>query len=320
MERIKYFYKNHGHLQVNIDSPIVTISEDKKWIFITLNIIEGPIYSINEITFNGELLFLEEEMQEKMKLRSGSIYAEDKLRDDIRALTELYQDKGYAFANVLRDIEVVPGESKVNLNFSFEKGEITYFGKIAVVGNVKTRDKVVRRELKIHEGMKYSGSKLRRSKENVYRLGFFERESIVFNTIPSDHDPNVLDVEIQLKERNTGQLSVGAGYSSARGLFFQGSVSQNNFRGLGQNLRLSAQRSEDVSSFQLSFTEPYFLDGKWSAGIDVFNDINKTGEDQVVKNKGLTLRAGYPVFEYTRIFAGPQVRGHKSQQRQRSHH
>ncbi|MCY4643856.1 MAG: outer membrane protein assembly factor BamA [Bacteriovoracales bacterium] len=307
LERIKYFYKVKGHLQVNMASPAITVSKDKKWIFITIKIVEGPTYRINEIFFNGEMLFPEEELREKLILKPDSLYAEDKLRDDIRMLTELYQDEGYAFANVLRDLDIVPGESKVNLRFSFEKGNLTSIGKISVKGNTKTRDKVIRRELKIHEGMKYSGSKLRESKENVARLGFFEPGSVVFNTIPSESDSNVLDVEIQLKERNTGQLSIGGGYSTTSGAYFQGSVAQNNFRGLGQHLRLSIQNSQDVRTFQLGFTEPYFNDTQWSAGIDLYNDKNETGEDQLVKNRGLTFRFGLPVFEYTRLFAAYKI-------------
>ena len=303
IERIKYFYKNKGHLQVNVAPPEITVSQDKKWIFITLKIIEGPVYTINRISFNGELLFPKEEILKKLTLKPGDTYAEDKLRNDIRALTEIYQDKGYAFANVLRNIEIIPGESKVNLGFSFEKGSIVYFGKISVKGNIKTRDKVVRRELKIYEGMKYSGSKLRISKENVTRLGFFERDSIIFNTTPNEEDSQILDVEIQVKERNTGQLSVGAGYSTTSGAFFQGSVAQHNFRGLGQSLRLTIQHSARTQNFQLSFTEPYFADSQWSAGVDLFHDTNETGDDQVVKNKGFTLRAGHPIFELTRVFA-----------------
>ena len=188
------------------------------------------------------------------------------------------------------------------LKFSFEKGNITHFGKITIKGNTKTRDKVIRRELKIFEGMKYSGSKLRKSKENVNRLGFFKPESIIFNTTPREANSNVLDVEIQIKERNTGQLSLGAGYSTASGPSFQGSIAQNNFRGFGQNLRLNIQRSEDIYSFQLSFTEPYIFDSQWSGGIDLFKEKNETGEDQVVENKGFSLRIGYLLFEFTRAF------------------
>lgn len=302
LERIKFFYQTKGHLQINVSSPEVTVSPDKKWIFITVKIVEGPEFQVNDIFFNGEVLFSEEELMEKLKLKPGMSYAEDKLREDVRNLTELYQDKGYAFANVLRNIEIVPGETKVNIRYSFEKGNIAYFGKFRVKGNTRTRDKVIRRELRILEGEKYSGSKLRISKENVNRLGFFEPNSVIFNTVPSDEDPNVLDVEIQVKERNTGQISLGAGYSTANGGFVQGSIAQNNFRGLGQNLRLSFSQASNVSNFSLSFTEPYFLDTLWTAGFDIFKQRNETRDDQTFERQGFDLRVGHPIGEYTRVF------------------
>jgi outer membrane protein insertion porin family len=152
VERLKYLYKTRGYLQVNIQNPEVTASEDKKWIFITVRLTEGPQFSVNNVSFNGELLFTENEMMEKLKIKTGDIYNEENLRQDIQTLTEMYQDKGYAFANVLRTLEIVPGENKVDIIFSFEKGVIAYFGKITMKGNTKTRDKVIRRELRIGEG------------------------------------------------------------------------------------------------------------------------------------------------------------------------
>tara|TARA_Y100000768_G_scaffold388789_1_gene387212 strand:+ start:12752 stop:15040 length:2289 start_codon:yes stop_codon:yes gene_type:complete len=302
IEKLKYYYKSKGYLQVNIANPIITVSEDKKWIFITIDIKEGPKYSVNNIFFNGELLFTENEMREKIKLISGETYSEEVLRQDIQALTEMYQDKGYAFANVLRRLQIVPGENKVDINYSFEKGKIAYFGKISVKGNTKTRDKVIRRELRIYEGMKYSGSKLRISKGNVNRLGFFEPGSVIFNTVSPKGKDNVLDVEISVKERQTGQISLGAGYSTATQGFFQASIAQNNFRGLGQNLNLNVSYSEIQQTYNLGFTEPYFLDSLWTAGADIYRTQNGlvTSFNQV--RSGGDIRVGYPIFEYTRLF------------------
>ncbi len=302
IERIKYFYKTKGYLQVNVGSPQITVSEDKKWVFITLKITEGPKFSINSITFNGEVLFPDPELREKISLKEGDTYSEEALRKDIQLLTELYQDEGYAFANVLRTLQVVPGENKVDVEFSFEKGKIAYFGKISVKGNSKTRDKVVRRELLIREGTKFSGSKLRRSKENVNRLGFFEPNSVVFNTVSPKGKDDVLDVEIQVKERNTGQISLGAGYSTATGGFMQASIAQNNFRGLGQNLSFSLSLSESNKSFNLGFTEPYLFDTKWTAGGDIFRNSNETSDAFSYKKEGFDLRVGYPIFDYTSLF------------------
>ena len=302
VERLKYLYKTKGYLQVNIGNPQITVSEDKKWIFITIKVNEGPKFDVNNIFFNGELLFTDSEMREKLKLKSGDTYSEEELRQDIQSLTEMYQDKGYAFANVLRTLKIVPGENKVDISYSFEKGQIAYFGKIIVKGNSKTRDKVVRRELRIHEGMMYSGSKLRLSKANVNRLGFFEPNSVIFNTISPKGKDNILDVEISVKERQTGQISLGAGYSTATEGFFQASVAQNNFRGLGQNLNLNISVAQNQQTYNLGFTEPYFMDTLWTAGADVYKTQNALSRAFSSEKWGGDIRVGYPLAEFLRFF------------------
>jgi outer membrane protein insertion porin family len=302
VERLKYYYKTRGYLQINIQNPEVTASEDKKWIFITVRLQEGPQFSVNDISFNGELLFTEQEMMEKLKIKKGDIYNEENLRLDIQTLTEMYQDKGYAFANVLRTLEVVPGENKVDIVFSFEKGVIAYFGKIIVKGNTKTRDKVIRRELRIKEGEMYSGSKLRTSKENVNRLGFFQQESVIFNTITRKGTDNILDVEISIKERPTGQISLGAGYSTATKGFVQASVAQNNFRGMGQNINLNLSYSNRQQIYNLGFTEPYLFDTKWTAGSDYYQTVSYFIRSFAYKKHGGDLRVGHPIADYTRLF------------------
>ena len=302
IERLKFFYKTKGYLQITVGTPEITVSEDKKWVFINVKVEEGPLFTINDIRFQGEVLFPEKELLSKISLKKEDHYSEELLRKDIQLLTELYQDKGYAFANVLRTLQIVPGKNKVNIEFSFEKGKIAYFGQISVKGNSKTRDKVLRRELKIREGAKFSGSDLRRSKENVNRLGFFEPGSVVFNTISPKGKDDVLDVEISVKERNTGQISLGAGYSTATGGFFQGSIAQNNFRGLGQTLNFTLSLSDTSQTYNLGFTEPYLWDTKWTAGGDIFSTNNSTSESFSYKRKGFDIRVGYPIFDYTRLF------------------
>ncbi len=302
IERMKYFYRMKGYLQINIGTPEITISEDKKWVFITMKLTEGPQFAINKISFVGEILFPEGDLREKLTLKENETYSEESLRKDIQSLTEMYQDEGYAFANVIRNLNIVPGENKVDVEFSFEKGKIAYFGRFKVKGNSKSRDKVIRRELLIHEGQKFNGTALRQSKENVQRLGFFEPDSIVFNTVsPKDKD-DILDVEISVKEKNTGQISLGAGYSTATGGFFQASVSQANFRGLGQNLTFSLNIAKSSNTFSIDFTEPFFLDTKWNIGGGVFVSSDDTSASYSEKKKGLNFRVGYPVLTFTNLY------------------
>jgi outer membrane protein insertion porin family len=302
IERLKYFYRMKGYLQINIGTPEITVSEDKKWVFITLKLTEGPQFTVNKISFQGELLLPEADLREKVTLKESETYSEELLRKDIQTLTEVYQDEGYAYANVIRNLNIVPGENKVDVEYSFEKGKIAYFGKFIVRGNSKSRDKVIRRELVIHEGQKFNGTALRVSKENVQRLGFFEPESIVFNTISPKDKEDVIDVEISVKEKNTGQISLGAGYSTATGGFFQASVSQNNFRGMGQNLTFSLNVARTSNTFSVDFTEPYLNDSKWSLGGGVYIQNNETSAAYSEKKKGMNVRLGYPIFTYTNLY------------------
>ena len=152
IERLKHFYKTKGYLQINVQTPQITVSEDKKWVFITIKINEGPQFTINNISFQGDHTFTDEELMSVLVTKPNEVYSEEKMRIDIEKITEMFQDKGYASANVLRDLRLVPGENKVDVEFSFEKGKITHFGKIIIKGNSKTIDKVAHRELKIEEG------------------------------------------------------------------------------------------------------------------------------------------------------------------------
>jgi outer membrane protein insertion porin family len=302
IERLKYFYRMKGYLQVNVGTPEITVSEDKKWVFITMKITEGPEFSVNKISFQGELLFPEIDMKDKLLLKENEIYSEESLRKDIQLLTEMYQDEGYAFANVIRNLNIVPGENKVDVEFSFEKGKIAYFGKFLIKGNSKSRDKVIRRELTIREGQKFNGTALRVSRENIQRLGFFEPDSITLNTVSPKDREDVLDVEISVKEKNTGQISLGAGYSTATGLFFQSSITQTNFRGMGQSLSFSLNLGQSSNTFNIDFTEPYFLDTKWSLGGGLFVSNNDASTSFSERKKGMNVRVGYPVMTFTNLF------------------
>ena len=302
IERLKYFYRMKGYLQINIGTPEITVSEDKKWVFITMKMTEGPQFTVNKITFQGEVLFPENELHEKMVLKEQETYSEESLRKDIQMLTEMYQDEGYAFANVIRNLNVVPGENKVDVEFSFEKGKIAYFGRVKIKGNPKSRDKVIRREITIKEGQKFNGTALRQSRENVQRLGFYEPDSIVFNTVSPKDKEDVLDVEVSVKEKNTGQISLGAGYSTATGGFFQASVTQSNFRGMGQNLSFSLNLAKSSNTFSVDFTEPYFLDTKWLLGGGVFVSNNDTSSSYSERRKGLNVRVGYPIMTFTNLY------------------
>lgn len=305
-ERIKFLYQSKGFLNVALKKPLVSVSEDRKWIFIKFEIKEGEQFHLNDVSFSGDLLFSDAELKEKIKSKKNEPFNEDLVRSDLRALAEMYQDKGYAFANVNRNLKPSganeKGDPKVDLDLHFEKGEIAYIGNINIHNNTNTRDKVIRRELLISEGQKYSGSKLRLSEAAVNRLGFFEPRSVVFKTTPVAGSKNVLDLDISVKERRTGQVSLGAGYSTANKGFFQASVSQNNFLGLGTNLNASLLFAGNNQTYNLGYTDPYFMDTNWLAGVDIFRIRSQRISSFDFRKTGGSLRTGYKLSNFSRFF------------------
>ncbi|MGZ3744574.1 MAG: outer membrane protein assembly factor BamA [Pseudobdellovibrionaceae bacterium] len=294
-QALRYVYYNQGYIQAKIDRPQVYVTPDKKSIYITLRVEEGEQYSVGEIDFGGDVLFAKEELFEVIKLTPGKVFAYDVLYKDLSDLQAKYGDLGYAFANVIPRTRINDKELKVDLLFEFDKGNKVYLGLINVVGNSKTRDKVVRRELKIREGELYNETRRRQSLENVQRLGFFEE--VNFKTSTSPDKPDILNMDIVVKERNTGQIQLGAGYGTVTGFTLQGSVNQTNFLGKGQNLGASLNISNTGSYYNFTFTEPYFQDSLWSLGSELYQSIDTGRADYDEKRTGGAVSLGHPLGE-----------------------
>ncbi len=291
---LKYIYWNLGYIQVKVDRPLITVTPDKKSIYITYHIEEGEQYNVGEIDFSGDLLFEKSELLQAVQIKDNGIFSVEVMTKDIADLQAKYGDLGYAFANVIPRYDVVEKDRVVNLRFDFEKGNKVYFGTINVVNNSKTRDKVVRRELKIREGELYNETRKRQSQENIQRLGFFEE--VNFKTSTPPERPDELNIDIVIKERNTGQLQLTAGYGNVQGLSIGGSIQQNNFRGLGQTLGARIDATKNRQDYSLSLTEPYLNDSLWSAGFDVFYTENKERINYDNRVTGAALRFGHPVW------------------------
>ena len=192
-----------------------------------------------------------DELHDTLSLKAPDIFSISKRNADIQRLTEKYQDLGYAFVNVIPKMKFNDDVRTVDIEYDFEKGSLVYFGEINVIGNSKTYDKVIRRELKIHEGELYNGTSMRQSKENVERLGYFQPGEVIFNTVTPKGKPDILNVDISVKERSTGTITLGAGYGSIQKFFFTTTISEINFMGRGQTISLSAQYSADTLSQEL---------------------------------------------------------------------
>lgn len=305
LQRLTYWYLDHGYVKFRYENPVITVSDDKKWLYISIYLDEGEQYKMGDLDFGGDLLFPKEELQTDLTLLPGEVFTISKRNSDIQSLTEKYQDLGYAFVNVVPKMNIRDDSRTIDIEYDFEKGSLVHFGEINIVGNTKTHDKVIRRELKIQEGELYSGTKMRQSRENVERLGFFAPGEILFNTSSPKGQPDVLNVEIVVKERSTGTITLGAGFGSAQGFFFTSTISEINLLGRGQNLSLAAQYSAGPNpsrSFNLGFTDPYAFDTQWSMGGDLYSVILPIPNRYNTRKLGTDVRLGHPIGEFTRAF------------------
>ena len=312
-----FYYGTQGYVRVRFGKPEVTVSPDRRWIDITFFVEEGNQYKVGKVDFSGELLFTREELLEDLQLIDGEIFNSEILRRETLRYTDKFSDLGYAFANVVPQYNVHDDTLRIDITFDVDKGQRVYIGSITVTGNTKTKDKVIRRELLIREGEIFSGTNKRLSRENVLRLGFFD--NVEFHQSTSKTDPSVVNMEIRVVERSTGQLVVGAGYASGgQGFTFHAQLSQNNFLGNGQVASLSAQilTGQNLYDFNLGFTEPYLGSSLWSLGGDLFQvrrtltSYNILGADGTPKavptfeevKSGFDVRLGHPVLEFTNLF------------------
>lgn len=293
-QMLRFLYFNEGYVQVKIDRPQVYVTPDKKNIYITIRIDEGEQFDVGEIDFAGDILFPRDELNQAIEINKREIFSYEVLQKDLSELQAKYGDLGYAFANVIPRTRINEKERKVDVTFEFDKGNKVYFGQINVIGNSKTRDKVVRRELKIKEGELYNETRRRQSLENIQRLGFFDE--VNFKTSTPPEKPDQLNIDIVVKERNTGSIQLGAGYGSVTGFTLQGQVNQSNFLGKGQKLGAGLNVNRDGSYYNFNFTEPFFNDTEWSLGVDLYQSISSR-YDYSEKKLGGAFRIGHPIGE-----------------------
>lgn len=298
VQLLKFLYFNQGYVQVRIDRPQVYVTPDKKAIEITIRIDEGEQFKVGHIDFSGDILFPRDELRDFIKIDDEDVFAYEMLQRDLSELQAKYGDLGYAFANIIPRTNIDERNKRVDINFEFDKGSKVYFGKINVIGNSRTRDKVVRRELKIVEGELYNESRKRESVENIQRLGFFEEVNFKTST-PSDK-PDQMNIDIVVKERHTGQIQAGAGYSTVDQFTLSGQINESNFLGKGQRLGATLNHSRRGTFFNLNFTEPNYDDSNWLVGGDLYQNISSRSDfDQ--KITGGSVRFGHPLSEYVNL-------------------
>lgn len=289
--RIGAFYHNNGYIEAKIGSP--EVEHKGKWLYVTFNISEGERYRVGTINLAGDLIEDKNDLLSLMKLGQEKYFSRGILREDILRLTDRYAEKGYAFAEAKPSLHKNIDNKRMDINVDIEKGNLVYINRIIIKGNTRTRDKVVRREMKIKERGIFDASALRKSTEKLQRLEFFEEVNITPEQTPQD---DLMDILVTLKEKPTGTFSIGAGYSSVDSLMFMGEISQNNFLGKGQRLAMQANLSSSNARYNLSFTEPHLNDTELLFGMDLYS-WEREYDDYTKDSTGYALRFGYPIWE-----------------------
>lgn len=297
---LQSLYYNKGYINVRIGRPAVSLSPDRRYIYITIPVEEGEPFDFGEVSLGGDYLGRDAEAKALIGIHKGERFSSLDLQKTLAALQDFLRDQGYANAQITPQTPVDVASKTVDLRFVAIPGEKVSIERIEVVGNTKTRDKVIRRELRIGEGDIYSGSAIKTSKARVTALGFFEAVDI---TSRPGTMPNTLVLEVAVKEKATGTFQVGLGFSNQEPILLNANVSQNNALGWGTSAALMAQLSRLRRIFSLSYTDPYFLDSNWTFAFDLYNTLQIYGSLFDRKALGGTLTGGYQIFEDVRLFA-----------------
>lgn len=309
LETLKSFYMNRGYLEFSIDSTQVSISPDKQDVYITINVTEGRKYTISDVKLAGELPVPEDELAKLILIRKGDVFNRQKVTETSKAISDRLSEIGFAFSNV----NAIPEIDKVNhtaaFTFFVDQGRKVYIRRINLSGNTRTRDSVLRREIRQLESAWYAGEKIKRSKERLERLQFFNTVDIETPAVPGSTDQ--VDLNITVTERPTGSVQFGAGLSSNEGVVFGVTVNQPNFLGTGNRVNTQINTSRVNTVYSLSFTDPYFTPDGISRGFDVYMreiDTNNRFTQQLgifrSTSYGGGVRFGMPLSEMDYLSAG----------------
>ncbi len=292
---ISSYYLNNGFIQVRVSDPRIEFKKDQ--IHITIKIDEGPRFQVGKVKVEGNIIFSRSLLLEKIKLKQEKFYNREIVRNDVMSIKDFYSDHGYAYAEVSPKINQDLENKIVDTVYYIDSGEKVIIERITIKGNTKTRDKVIRRELKLVEQQAFSGSDLKRGIRNLHRLDFFEDIKVNTQRVSDDK----MNLEIEVTEKPTGTFSFGGGYSSVEKLFIMGSITERNVFGRAQILQLRAELGSVSNRFSVSFTEPWLFDIPLSSTIRLYN-WNRDYDTYDKDSKGAGLRFGYLIMDYTRMY------------------
>jgi outer membrane protein insertion porin family len=306
LEKLKSFYMNQGYLAFSVESTQVSISADKQDVFITVNVSEGERYQVSSVKLAGYFDVPEAELRKLILVKAGDVFSRERLNDSIKAINERLGKEGYAFANVNASPEIDKETQKVAFTIFVDPGKRVYVRRINVTGNTKTRDEVIRREVRQMEGGWYDADRVTASKERINRLGYFTDVTVETPAVPGTVDQ--IDVNLGVTEKPTGNLMLGLGTSSTDKIILSGSISQNNFLGSGNNVGIQVNSAKTYRTYSFSYTNPYFTPDGVSQGFDVYHRTIDTSSTSIAPYRsastGAGLRFGFPIGERESLGVG----------------
>ncbi|WP_153115584.1 outer membrane protein assembly factor BamA [Rhodocyclus tenuis] len=300
LEALRSFYLNRGYLEFNIESTQVSISPDKKDIYITVSLSEGDRYVVSSVKLAGDLLLPEADFRKAMRVKPGDVFSREKLNESTKAISDRLGALGYAFANVNAAPEVDKEKRQVAFTIFVDPGKRAYVRRINVVGNTKTRDEVVRQEMRQMEGAWYDADRVTLSRQRIDKTNYFSEVSVETPPVPGTTDQ--VDVNVKVAEKSTGNISLGAGFGSGQGLILSGSIAQANLFGSGKFVSVQLNTSKIYRTIGLSYTNPYFTVDGISQGFDVYHRTMTPSSSYSyltykTQSTGGGIRFGYPIAE-----------------------
>jgi outer membrane protein insertion porin family len=311
LETLRSYYLNRGYLDFNIESTQVSISPDKEDIFITVNVVEGERYTVSDVKLGGELLGLDDELRSLIDVKAGETFNAERLNAVSKRITDRFSQLGYAFASANPVPEANREKREVAFTILVDPGRRVYVRRVNISGNSRTRDEIIRREVRQFENAWFDSDKVRLSRDRIDRLGYFEEVKVDTPAVPGSLDQ--IDVNFSIKERPTGSIQAGAGYSSAEKLVLQGSYTQQNVLGSGHAVSVELNTSRATRTIALTHVDPYVtLDGI-SRTTEIFqrkSDLARLGLGSVnFTQAGGAVRFGVPFTEFDTVFFGVGYEG-----------
>ncbi|UCF74939.1 MAG: outer membrane protein assembly factor BamA [Betaproteobacteria bacterium] len=306
LETLRSYYLDRGYAEFVVDSTQVSITPDKQDIFITINVTEGPKYTVADVKVAGQLLIPEAEVRKLIKVNPGDVFSRARLTESSKLITDRLSNDGYAFANVNAVPELNRQKQQVGFTFLIDPGRRVYVRRVNISGNTRTRDEVIRREMRQLEGAWYSAEKISLSRQRIDKLGYFQQVNVETPAVQGANDQ--VDLDVAVVEKPTGRLLFGAGFGSSEGLVLSGSVAQENIFGSGRHVNIGVNTSKINTTYALGYTNPYSTVDGVSRGFDIYYRKLDAADNSLGRYKTTTaggvVRLGVPLTEFDSIRYG----------------